>query len=226
MKFVTISDTHGYHSQLILPPADAIIHAGDITKSGTKEEVLDFISWFGALDYQYKIFIPGNHDYYLEKCSPEELKSLLPKNTYLLNDSGITINNIKIWGSPVQPCYHNMAFNRERGEEIKRHWDLIPEDTDILITHGPPFGILDENCETENVGCKDILKKVLNFKPKYYVFGHIHEAYGMTCKDGVCFINACVLDRNYKIINFPTVIKYLPLESPSDKYYSYLNNSH
>lgn len=208
MRFIAISDTHGYHSDLILPEGDIIIHAGDITKDGTEKEVNDFLSWFSSLPYQYKIFISGNHDHFLDSADPDFVNKIIPENITYLNDSGVTINNIKIWGSPVQPCYYNMAFNRERGREIREHWELIPDDIDILITHGPAYGCLDENCEKENVGCEDLREKLSVISPKYFIFGHIHESSGIIQKDGTQFINACILDREYTLQNRPAEFSY------------------
>jgi len=121
---------------------------------------------------------------------------LADKDIIYLNDTGTTIEGLKIWGSPVQPEFFNWAFNRERGEDICKHWDLIPDDTDILITHGPAFGILDRVLEGEYVGCSDLLKKIKQIKPKIHAFGHIHEAYGQCEEDGTTFINACNVNRN------------------------------
>ena len=121
-----------------------------------------------------------------------------------MNDSGITIDGIKIWGSPIQPEFFNWAFNRKRGAEIDKHWQLIPDDTDILVTHGPPFGYLDETARMERVGCVDLLKRIDEIKPKVHVFGHIHEGYGTAINDrDTLFINASVLDEHYRLVNEP-----------------------
>ena len=204
MKFVVVSDTHLQHHKLKLPLADAIIHAGDITETGRKEEVLDFLEWFKSLPYEYKIFIGGNHDFYLEKiANTAEEKELIPEGIHYLNDSGIKIRNLSIWGSPVQPQFYNWAFNRKRGLEIQKHWDLIPDNTNILITHGPPFGILDINLEGQNVGCENLLAKVQKVKPSFHVFGHIHEGYGRIKKDGIDFMNCSILNELYRFKNKP-----------------------
>jgi len=104
MLFLTLSDTHGKHRLLKnLPEADAIIHAGDISKNGSEHSVVDFMSWFSELDYEYKIFIAGNHDFYFERETDSYLKKMIPANLIYLNDSGVTINGINIWGSPITP---------------------------------------------------------------------------------------------------------------------------
>ena len=186
-----------------LPKGDLIIHAGDVSSRGLKSEVLDFLDWFGALNFPYKIFIAGNHDFYFEKEKKEEIEKVIPSNVIYLNDSGITIEGIKIWGSPIQPWFYDWAFNRQRGEEIAKHWALIPEDTNILVTHGPAFGLLDKTFREEVVGCKDLLEKIKKVQPQFHIAGHIHEAYGQVEKDGTNFINASVLDLNYRLVNKP-----------------------
>lgn len=202
MKFIAISDTHGQHGKLSLPEnADVIIHAGDISGRGTESQVRDFIEWFSSLDYKYKIFIAGNHDFFLEKISEAEVRKLIPGNVIYLNDSGIDIEGIKIWGSPVQPWFHDWAFNRQRGTDIRRHWNLIPADTDILITHGPVKGILDRTVYGQEVGCEDLLDAVKKNKPSVHICGHIHEAYGVVESEGVKFINASVLNEDYFLCN-------------------------
>jgi len=208
MKIVAISDTHGKHRQLDLPQGDMLIHAGDVSSRGLKGEVLDFLDWYKDLDFQYKIFIAGNHDFYFEKEKNSEIEKLIPSNVIYLNDSGITLEGINIWGSPIQPWFFDWAFNRQRGEEIAKHWALIPSDTNILVTHGPAFGLLDKTFKGESVGCADLLKQIKKIKPQFYIAGHIHEAYGQVEKDGTHFINASVLDLRYQLVNEPIVFEF------------------
>jgi Icc-related predicted phosphoesterase len=111
-----------------------------------------------------------------------------------LNNSSINIKGVNFWGSPVQPKFFNMAFNKDRGEEIKKYWDLIPEDADVLITHTPPYGILDLTRKGVNVGCEELAKKIQELKIKLSLFGHVHEAQGEIVKDKTLFINtACIV---------------------------------
>jgi len=185
-----------------------IIHAGDISNKGAVGEVEDFLDWYKSLNFKYKIFIAGNHDFFLERASQYEIESMIPKELIYLNDSGTTIEGIKIWGSPVQPWFYDWAFNRKRGEEIRKHWDLIPQNNDILITHGPPHNILDNTISGEHAGCEDLLETVKNIKPKIHVFGHIHEDYGMKEVANTTYINASVLDIRYRLVNPPIEIEY------------------
>lgn len=207
MKFVVISDTHGQHAKVYLPPGDVLIHAGDISKRGKEEEIKDFLNWFKDLPYEHKIFIAGNHDFYFEKAPKIEIEKIIPSNVIYLNDSGVTIDGIKIWGSPITPTFFNWAFNRDRGNDITAHWNLIPSDTEILITHGPVHKILDKVMDGTHVGCEDLLKKVQKTKPKVHVFGHIHEAYGQHKIDGTTFVNASVLDEDYVMRNKPVIFE-------------------
>jgi len=203
MKIVAISDTHGLHNQLQLPKGDLLLHAGDVANIGSKQDVIAFLNWFSQQDFKYKIFIAGNHDFYFERTPAAEIADLIPDNIIYLNDSGITIEGIHIWGSPVQPRFGNWAFNRDRGADIDRHWQLIPENTDILLTHGPPKGILDKTFQNLEVGCEMLLQKIEQIQPKYAIFGHIHEAYGQVTKNNIHFINASVVNLRYMVVNPP-----------------------
>ena len=203
LKIVAISDTHGQHRSLKLTKGDIIIHSGDVSKSGRPEEIQDFLDWFSKLKFAHKIFIAGNHDFLFENEHTDVLSKMIPEGVTYLNDSGVEIVGIKIWGSPVTPWFNDWAFNRDRGSEIKKHWDLIPNDTDILVTHGPPFGILDETVYGKRTGCEELLVRVSQVKPKYHIFGHIHEDYGQFIKGETTFINASVLDDWYDMKNKP-----------------------
>ncbi|HND88343.1 MAG TPA: metallophosphatase domain-containing protein, partial [Saprospiraceae bacterium] len=143
MRLVFISDTHSQHGSLQVPEGDVLLHCGDFSKRGELDEVGRFLEWFGAQPHLYKVLIAGNHDFLAEE-QPDVFASLVPEGVIYLNDSGCRIEGVHIWGSPIQPWFFDWAFNRRRGPDIRRHWDLIPEDTDILLTHGPPYGILDE----------------------------------------------------------------------------------
>ena len=206
MKLVFLSDTHNRHRNIKIPEGDILIHAGDVSSRGEKREIDDFIEWFQSQPHKHKIFIAGNHDFFFEKANENNIKIEIP-NVIYLNDSGCEINGLKFWGSPIQPEFFNWAFNRKRGEEIKKHWDLIPNDTDILITHGPPYNVLDKTTRGDIVGCEELALKVAEIQPKIHVFGHIHESYGMLEKGKITFINASVLNHKYIYANNPIVIE-------------------
>jgi Icc-related predicted phosphoesterase len=193
MKIICISDTHNLHEELKIPDGDVLIHAGDMTCVGGMDEIKEFNQWLGTLPHRYKIVIAGNHDLYLE--SVPSMANVFITNAIYLNDSGIEIEGLKIWGSPISPNYQDWAFNRERGEAIRKHWEMIPQDTDILITHCPPFGILDFNDKGKHEGCQDLLEIVQQkIKPRLHVFGHLHDAHGLDKIGETIFVNASIVN--------------------------------
>jgi 3',5'-cyclic AMP phosphodiesterase CpdA len=206
MRVVLISDTHNQHDGLELPDGDLLIHAGDFSGRGLQSEVLSFLNWFGKQRHRHKVLIAGNHDFLAEK-NPALFESFVPEGVIYLNDSGCEIEGFKIWGSPVQPWFYDWAFNRQRGAEIAQHWALIPEDTDILITHGPAHGILDKVENGPHVGCEELLKRIEGIQPMLHVCGHIHEAHGEILKGNTKFVNASVLNARYMRVWEATVVE-------------------
>ena len=209
MKITIIADTHGMHELLLLTEGDVLIHAGDITEYGSEEEVMNFLSWFAKQPFKYKIFIAGNHDLFLESCSALKRKRFMPHDVTYLQNSITEIDGLKIFGSPVTPYYLGMAFNKREGKEIKRCWDKIPLDTNILITHGPPKGIMDNG-----FGCKTLMNKLTVIKPILHVFGHVHEQHGSLQQNETYFVNAALvncldpfLNRLYRMIAKPIIIE-------------------
>jgi hypothetical protein len=207
-----ISDTHTKHKHVTgeLPGGDILIHCGDISNRGYLNEIKNFLEWFdGIKGYEYKIFIAGNHDFGFQD-SPNLCAKLLqdyPTVTYL-EDTSVIIDGIKIYGSPWQPRFYNWAFNVDRGWDIAQKWEKIPQDTDILITHGPLHGILDSTYTGQRVGCEDLYNRVMEVKPKVHCYGHIHFDYGMKEVDGMTFINACCLGEDYMYQNGPITLDF------------------
>lgn len=164
MKILHISDTHGKHHLLNdLPEADVIVHTGDISEDGTEEEVKDFIEWFGSLPYRHIIFIAGNHDNCLYGANIEGL----PYNVHYLCNDGITIDGIKFYGVP-------MFVEDDLEGNFPELFGRIPKDTDVLLTHQPPLGILDEQ-DGINYGDYALYKRVMDIRPKCHLFGHLHH---------------------------------------------------
>jgi Icc-related predicted phosphoesterase len=205
MKIVLLSDTHGYHSYLDVPAGDLLIHAGDFSMRGREGETRDFLDWFSAQSHPHKVCISGNHDFLAEQ-EPAIFKGLVPDNVHYLEDSGVVIEGKEIWGSPITPWFHNWAFNRHRGSDIRWHWSQIPASADIVITHGPPFGILDLTNGGEEVGCYDLKERLAEVKPQLHVFGHIHECYGQLETEGTLFVNASIVNLRYNPVNAPIVL--------------------
>ncbi len=208
MKFTVISDTHGKHGQLVLPDGDVLLHAGDVSSRGLQQEVDDFLQWFAVQPFQYKIFIAGNHDFFFEQATQAEIDGIIPPGVIYLNDSGVTINNINIWGSPISPWFYDWAFNRHRGTPIRQHWDKIPLGTDLLVTHGPAFEHLDMTSSGLRVGCEDLAEQIEKIQPVWHICGHIHEAYGIQENSSTSYINASVLNERYECVNEPVIFEY------------------
>lgn len=203
ITLVAISDTHALHRSVAIPDGDILVHAGDITRSGDPAEVKDLNAYLGTLPHRHKIVIAGNHDFCFER-DPETSRALLSNCTYL-QDEAVFIDELWIYGSPWQPWFYDWAFNLRRGAEIRAKWTLIPENTDILITHGPPYGYLDQTARGEKVGCRDLLEAVERIQPRVHIFGHIHEGYGVASNGKTHFMNACTCNLAYEPVNKPLV---------------------
>ncbi|HEX8247651.1 MAG TPA: metallophosphatase domain-containing protein, partial [Pyrinomonadaceae bacterium] len=199
-----LSDTHNRNEQIKVPGGDILIHAGDATTRGTIDEIVLFNEWFAALPHRHKIFVAGNHDWLFETDN-RIARKLLSDEIIYLQDSAVEIEGLKIYGSPWQPWFFDWAFNLPRGEPLAEKWKLIPDDTEILITHGPPFGILDFPPDGFSVGCERLRRRVEEIRLKLHIFGHIHHSYGTEEKFGVKFVNASVCDEAYEPTNPPPV---------------------
>jgi len=222
MKITFISDTHNKHKEITedLPGGDLLIHAGDISSMGYKYEIQKFCKWFYSLEnYTVKTFIAGNHDFGFEK-RPEETMEIVNSYKWItyLQDNHLSFgsdmeNLVKIYGSPWQPEFHNWAFNLPKdGWELEQKWDDIPEDTDILITHGPAFGYLDTVMgRYENLGCELLVNRIKKIKPKIHVCGHIHSGYGYVFDGDTHHINASVLDERYQYTQKPLTVEWDPV---------------
>jgi Icc-related predicted phosphoesterase len=193
------SDLHGFKPEL--SGGDILIICGDLTARDKRDEYDDFILWLNKLSYRCKVVIGGNHDGLLER----KQVTIGGENIHYLCNSGFEFEGMKIWGSPYTPTFQNWYFMRNRGQEIKKHWDLIPSDIDILVTHGPPYGIFDEIEDEIRVGCEDLRKTVQErVKPRIHCFGHIHEGGGsMTEIDDITYVNCSYVDERYRPANSP-----------------------
>ena len=222
MRITVISDTHTKHHQLTndLIGGDLIIHAGDISSMGYFEEIKDFCNWYESLNqYDASVFIAGNHDWGFQD-NKVQINSLVDSYEWIsyLEDSKLTFVNkeatemCSIWGSPWQPEFYNWAFNLPRnGWELQEKWMRIPSDIDILVTHGPPYGILDvSSYGNVNAGCEVLLEAVKVKKPKIHIFGHIHSGFGYQYIDGTHYINASMLDERYNYTRKPLTFDWNP----------------
>ena len=222
MRITFISDTHSKHKQVTnsLPGGDLIVHAGDMSSQGYKHEIQEFLKWYNNLDnYTNKIFVAGNHDWGFQN-GPDMCKELLDfynKVTYLQDNMELIGEDyqtaVKVWGSPWQPEFYNWAFNLPRnGEELKAKWDMIPMNTDILITHGPAWGKVDTvKGEGNPLGCELLAERIKVVKPKIHVCGHIHTGYGYVFDGDTHYINASVLDERYYYTQKPLTVDWDPV---------------
>lgn len=175
---------------------------------GRPLEVRSFCDWFRVQPARHRVLIAGNHDWLFEKA-PAHAKECVGEGITYLEDSGATIDGLKFWGSPVQPWFLDWAFNRQRGADIRRHWDKIPLDTDVLVTHGPPEGVLDQSWpgQSDHLGCEELCDAVQRVQPLLHVFGHIHGSGGRIQFDTVRSVNASVLDEGYRVAHEPVIIE-------------------
>jgi len=228
MKICCISDTHGLHAhfteQIKAIEADVLIHAGDITSHGTLFNLQGFLEWFNGFSHiPNRIFIAGNHDGCLEgklsggaevvltmgTASRLNPRTRIVTKTHYLCNSGVEIDGIKFWGSPYTPKFMDWHFMYRPGEPAEAIWAQIPEDTNVLITHGPPLNIADQviGYGGGHVGCPALLEQVRKVKPRAHIFGHIHAGYGSQTLDDTYFVNAALLDEQYKPTNNPIVFE-------------------
>lgn len=236
MRFVAVSDTH--LSEPELPEGDVLLHAGDLTYNGTVPEVSKAARWLGEQTKRYKhvVVIAGNHDWLFQKDRTLAQRIMQDSHLTYLEDKAITIcpdgsqligtgfypesSGITIYGSPWQPNFNNWAFNLPRGNPLKEKWDMIPKGIDILMTHGPPYNILDgvgqdnedvypedDSLSIEHVGCYDLREAVNKVKPKFHIFGHVHASYGLINYEGTTFINASIMNEAYDPEHKPWVFE-------------------
>jgi Icc-related predicted phosphoesterase len=204
MKIVCISDTHGGHGKVQVPDGDILVCAGDITPHGRLNSLESFDKWMGELPHRHKVVIAGNHDFCFQETPVEARAKML--NAHYLEDEAIEIEGLKIYGSPWQPVFCRMAFNLNP-EEIRKRWAAIPVDTDLLITHGPPSGILDCTYDGRRVGCPELCRRLGELHVKLHVFGHIHEGYGQSVQNGTTFVNASICTPAMRPTNAPIVFE-------------------
>lgn len=207
MKIIAIGDTHRNHWNLKIPKCDIFIFTGD-AELNSLLAIHDFNDWLGTIDVNYaRIIINGNHDTEGERIGKQWCKQIFTNAIYLEND-GVEIAGLKIWGSPYTPIFMSWAYMRPRGsQDLKDIWSQVPENLDILIGHGMPYQILDwSNFENVNVGCEILQREVFKKKPRYYFGGHLHESCGHVEKEGIQFYNVSILDEYYQLVNKPTIV--------------------
>ncbi|MGC4017104.1 MAG: metallophosphatase domain-containing protein [Luteolibacter sp.] len=190
MRICLIADTHGKHDELPLPEADLLIHCGDMCDWGDPrpDPLGEMDDWFNAAPAREVICIAGNHDRLLEH---RPLGAAPPfRHATYLEDSGTTVGGLQIHGAPWCPNLPGFAFYATSAE-LADHWRKIPTGVDILITHTPPFGILDTPSRSlTHLGCPILLEELKRIRPRLHVFGHVHAAYGRKQIGDTLFVNA------------------------------------
>lgn len=210
-KICCISDTHEQHAKVILPETDILVHTGDFTNLGKIEAVANFAAWMGSQPHAHKICIPGNHDMSFQSSYRNIVINLLRENgiTYL-EDSGIEVEGLLVWGSPWMPNFYDWAFMLPRGEsELAEKRSRIPDETNLLLTHCPPKYILDDTISNGNQGCELLAQRIWQLSSlRANIFGHLHRCGGRTENiSNVQFVNAAICTDQYKPTNPPVVIE-------------------
>lgn len=205
MKIIALSDTHSLHDRIKVPNGDVLVHAGDFCNSGSWDDLVRFNDWLGTLPHKHKLVTAGNHDRCVQ-YDLEHARSLL-SNATLLIDEEITIDGVRFYMSPWSPTFGYWAWMAHRGEDIAAKWAKIPLGVDVLVTHGPAYGILDFiPDQNRHVGCEELLKRVMVVRPKVHIAAHIHEGYGKKTINYTKFYNVASCDGNYNPVNKPKVI--------------------
>lgn len=176
VTLVAMADTHLYHGDLVVPDGDILVHAGDLTRGGSVEELAEAAAFLERLPHEHKLVIAGNHELCLERTPALARRQL--RGLRYLEDEAATVCGLRFWGSPWQPWFLDWAFNLPRGPKLAAKWALAPVDTDVLVTHGPPRGYGDRVLDHRREGCDDLLARVKELQPLLHVFGHIHEDRG------------------------------------------------
>lgn len=222
MKIVIISDTHELHGFVKVPAGDVLIHCGDWTNRGEAGAFEKFLNWFSSKPHKHKVFIAGNHELTLEgnnrDAALDVIKEYTDKNKdlHFLENSSVNIEGLNFYGSPTTPYYFGWAFNFERGESIAAEWKKIPDNVNVLITHGPSYGILDlvENTDSNigrdlHQGCQDLTNRIAELKElKLHCCGHLHTDGGKKAEvNNVIYVNAAICTEKYKPINNPVIVE-------------------
>ena len=215
-RVVCMSDTHSQYNKISsIPEGDILIISGDLTDNGSDKQLEALNEWLDWIDqehsnggFSHKILIPGNHDWGFER-NFEKARKLVPAADAILNSNFYYgASPLRIYGEPRQPWFYDWAFNVPRDQMKSRVWDKIPTDhpLDILITHGPPFGVRDYSSRGKHVGCEAQREWILKHQPRLVVCGHIHTGYGIGMLGNTLVVNAATCNEYYKPVQPPIVV--------------------
>jgi len=204
MRIVTCSDTHGKHRLLPIPSGDIFIFAGDFEIQNTFD-LIEMSEWLGDLPHKNVVAIFGNHDF-TEHYGNDKIKGMMGRVHFLFNEF-VEIDGLKIWGSPYSPYFNDWAW-MQPDNMLKEVWATIPQGTDIVVTHCPPYGILDQVLpRMESVGSRTLKDRIKEIRPKIHISGHLHESYGQYTDGKTDYYNVSVLDEQYQMANPITIIE-------------------
>lgn len=205
MKIVSLSDTHTKHRQITIPKGDILIYAGDFEIRDTID-LLEMKKWLEEQPHKHIITIFGNHDF-TDQADTNRIRDFFGKRiNYLCNDS-VEIEGLKIWGSSYSPLFSDWAWMKP-DNYLKEIWDGIPKGTNIVVTHTPCYGILDQVLlKMESVGSRTLKDKIKEIKPAIHLCGHIHESAGRYTDEKTNYFNVSVLDDMYQLVNEPTIME-------------------
>lgn len=211
MKICAISDTHSFHRKVIVPDGDVLVHTGDITHVGELSILADFCAWLKTLPHRKKLVSFGNHDKFEREPNYSiATRMIADAGAIHLHDSEVVIDGIKFYGSAYTPIFYDWAWLLPRGNAIAKKWAAIPNDVDVLLTHGPPYGIndlTDPGAFGEHIGCQDLFERIHELKQlRAHFFGHCHGGYGITTEFGIKFVNSAICTETYRPTNLPNVI--------------------
>lgn len=209
MRLVIISDTHGKHEELGTLEGDVLIHCGDACNGFKRDprEVDRLDNWFGRQQFGQILYVGGNHDFALEERAAAGAQVL--ENAVSLNDAPFEYGGVQFYGAPWTPELMGWAFYLEPAQ-AKERWSRIPPETDVLITHSPPAGILDANRSGRRCGCPHLAEKVEALGPTLHCFGHIHASAGIEMRGEMLFMNAAMVNSQYQIAHAPRVYYFAP----------------
>jgi Icc-related predicted phosphoesterase len=206
LQIACVSDNHSNTPKL--PKADVLVHSGDLTGQGTLDEIERGLDWIANAPTDLKIFVPGNHDWGFETKPDETRRMCEDRDIILLIDQEHTYKGVRFYGSPWQPAFCDWAFNLYTPEDLEEKWNFIPSggQIDVLITHGPAYGILDLSSRDMACGCRELWKAIQKVKPRAHIFGHIHAQHGIQmvspweCPEYIA-VNASTCNERYQCIN-------------------------
>lgn len=206
MRAVLCSDLHMNFPD-DLPDGDLVVMCGDYSYRGTIQETNDFNEWLASLPHRYKIFIAGNHDFIFQNNKSLAKNMITAPDTFYLEDSGIELQGIKIWGTPWTPTFYDWAFMLDdESPQMEARMKVIPSGLDLLISHGPPKGILSMTTGGDDAGCSSLLAAIERAQPRFVACGHIHEGYGQQQLGSSLIINCSLLNERYRRVNAPVII--------------------